>query len=67
MVGLKKLGLSYRDISVRTGNAVTTVMRMWNIWLEQGGTQRRADSVPRNAPSCSHGREGLYSFVHSVE
>ncbi|KAJ8872115.1 hypothetical protein PR048_025717 [Dryococelus australis] len=36
-------GLSYRDISARTGHAATTVMRVWNQWIEESHTQRQAD------------------------
>ena len=42
MVGLRKAGLSCRDIAAHTGHAATTVMRVWNQWTEEGRTQRRA-------------------------
>ena len=45
MVGLREAGLSCHGIAARTGHAVTTVMRVWNQWREDGRTQRRARNV----------------------
>ena len=46
MVGLQEAGLSYRDI------AATTVMRVWNLWIEEGRTQRRAGTGPHNVTTA---------------
>ena len=48
MIGLQEAGLSYRDIAACTGHAATTVMIVWNQWREEGRTQRRAGTGPRN-------------------
>ena len=66
MVGLREAGLTYRDIAARTGHAATTVMPVWNQWIEEGRTQRREGTGPRNVTS-THGRDGRYNFIHSVE
>ncbi|KAJ8872507.1 hypothetical protein PR048_026113 [Dryococelus australis] len=52
MIGLRETGLSYRDISARTGHPATTVMRVWNQSIEEGRTQRRAGTVPRNVTTA---------------
>ena len=48
VVGLREAGLSYRDIAAYTGHSATTIMRVWNQWREEGRTQRRAGTGPRN-------------------
>ena len=52
MVGLREAGLSYRDIEARTGHAAMTDMRVWNQWREEGRTQRRAGTGPRNVTTA---------------
>lgn len=56
MVGLREAGLSYRAIAVRTGHAATTVMRVWKQWTDEGRTQRRAGSGPRNRTTARDDR-----------
>ena len=53
MVGLREAGLSYRDIVARTGHAAMTVMR---VWREEGRTQRRAGTGPRNVTTSRDDR-----------
>ncbi|KAJ8879280.1 hypothetical protein PR048_019887 [Dryococelus australis] len=36
--------------------AATTVMRVWNQWIEEGRTQRRAGTGPRNVTTARNGR-----------
>ena len=52
MIGLREAGLSYHDIAALTGHAATTVMRVWNQWREEGRTQRRAGTGPRNVTTA---------------
>ncbi|KAJ8888270.1 hypothetical protein PR048_007757 [Dryococelus australis] len=56
MIGLRETGLSYCDISARTGHAATTVMRVWHQWIEEGATQRRAGTGPRNMTTARDDR-----------
>lgn len=56
MIGLRETGLSYRDIAARTGHAATTVMRVWNQWIEEGRTQRRAGTGPHNVTTARDDR-----------
>ena len=56
MVGLREVGLSYLDIAARTGQAATAVMRVWNQWREEGFTQRRAGTAPRNVTTARDDR-----------
>ena len=51
-LGPQEAGLSYRDIAARTGYAAMTVMRVWNQWREEGRTQRRAGTEPRNVTTA---------------
>ncbi|MBJ5579765.1 hypothetical protein JGG64_23155 [Salmonella enterica subsp. enterica serovar Derby] len=42
-------GLSYREIGARVGRHPATVMRVWNRWVQEGRTDRRAQSLqPRH-------------------
>ena len=52
MVGLREASLSYHDVAARTGHVATTVMRVWNQWREEGRTQRRAGTGPRNVTTA---------------
>ena len=56
MFGLLEAGLSYRDIAARIGHADKTVMREWNQWREEGRTQRRAGTGPRNVTTVRDDR-----------
>ena len=56
MVGLWEAGLSYRGIVARTGHAVTTVMRVWNQWREEGCMQRQAGTGPCNVTTARDDR-----------
>ena len=56
MVGFREAGLSYRDTAARTGHAATTAMRVWNQWREEGRTQRRAGTGPRNVTTARDDR-----------
>ena len=56
MVGLREAGSSYRGIAARTGHAATTVMPLWNQWREEGRTQRRAGTGPRNVTTAQDDR-----------
>ena len=52
IVCLREAGLSYRDITARIGHAATTVMRVWIQRREEGRTQRRAGTGPRNVTTA---------------
>ena len=52
----REAGLSYRDIAARTGHAAMTVMRVRNQWREEGRTQRRAGTAPRNVTTARDDR-----------
>ena len=52
MIGLQEAGLSYHDIAACTGHATITVMHVWNQWREEGRTQRRAGTGPRNVTTA---------------
>ena len=56
MIDLREAGLSWRDIAARTGHAATTVMRVWSQWREEGRTQRRAGTGPRNVTTARDDR-----------
>ena len=61
MVGLRKAGLSYRDIAART------VMRVWNQWREEGHTQRPAGTGPRNVTTARDDRHLVRMAVRAVQ
>ena len=61
IVDLQEVGLSYRDLPDSTGHAATTKMR-----VELGCTML-CDYSTEWSPSCSNGRDGSYTLVHSVE
>ncbi|KAJ8882984.1 hypothetical protein PR048_014823 [Dryococelus australis] len=63
MIGLWETGLSYRDISARTGHTATTMMRVWNQWIEECRTQRRAGTKPRNVTTA---RDDLHLVCMAV-
>ena len=42
MIGFLEDCLNYCEISGPISNAATTVMRVWNKWIEDGCMQRRA-------------------------
>ena len=48
IVGIREAGLSYRDVSVRTGNFAMALKHVWKQCIEEGHTQRRAGTLPRN-------------------
>ena len=48
--------MSYRDIAARTEHAAKTVIRVWNQWREEGRTQRRAGTEPRNVTTARDDR-----------
>ena len=52
IVSLREAGLSYRDTAARTGHVATTVMRVWNQWIEDSRTQRREGTGPRNVTTA---------------
>ena len=56
MVDLREAGLSYHDIAAGTGHAATTVVCVWNQWREEGRTQRRAGTGPRNMTTARDDR-----------
>ena len=56
MVGLQEAGLSYRYVAAHTGHAAKTVMHVWNQWGDEGRTQRRAGTGPRNVTTARDGR-----------
>ncbi|KAJ4444493.1 hypothetical protein ANN_06285 [Periplaneta americana] len=40
------------NVKASAGHAATTVMRVWNQWIEEGRTQRRAGTGPRNVSTA---------------
>ena len=52
MVGLREAGLSYCDITARTGHSALTVMRVWEQWREEDRTQGRAGIEPQNVTAA---------------
>ena len=44
IVAYRDCGLSYRDIAARVGRDPMTVSRIWNRWVQEGNTERRAGS-----------------------
>ena len=56
MIGLWEAGLSYRDIAASTGYAAMTVRCVRNQWREEGHTQRRAGTGPRNVTTAQDDR-----------
>ena len=49
MDGLHVAGMSYRDVSSRTGHAAWTVIRALNQWIKENHTQIRPDTVMSTA------------------
>ena len=66
MVGLREAGVSNRDIAARTGHAAKTVVRVWNQWREEGRTQRRAGTGPRNVTTARDDRHLVLMAVTTV-
>ncbi|GFU31352.1 uncharacterized protein TNCV_1261991 [Trichonephila clavipes] len=46
IVAYGNCGLSFRKISSRVGRHQTTVMRIWDPWMQEGTTDRRGQSHP---------------------
>ncbi|GFY24598.1 transposable element Tcb1 transposase [Trichonephila clavipes] len=46
IVAHRDWGLSFRKIGSRVGRNQTTVMRIWDHWLQEGTTDRRHRSHP---------------------
>ena len=63
MVGVREVGLSYPDIAARSGHAAITIMRVWNQWREEGRTQRRAGTGPRNVTTARDDRHLIHLAV----
>ncbi|GFT64165.1 transposable element Tcb1 transposase [Trichonephila clavipes] len=53
-VACRECGLSFREIGSRVGRNQTTVMRIWDRWMQEGMTDRRVQSHP---PQCITSRE----------
>ncbi|GFX33316.1 transposable element Tcb1 transposase [Trichonephila clavipes] len=54
IVAYRDCGLSFREISSRVGRNLTTVMRIYDRWMQEGTTDRRGRSNP---PQCTTSRE----------
>ncbi|GFT24150.1 transposable element Tcb1 transposase [Trichonephila clavipes] len=54
IVAYRDCGLSFREIGNRVGRNQTTVMRICDLWIQEGTTARRGRSHP---PQCSTSRE----------
>ena len=54
IVAYRECGLSFRDIATRIGRNPTTVMRIWNRWVQEGHTERHAGS---QRPPATNARE----------
>ncbi|GFT03868.1 transposable element Tcb1 transposase [Trichonephila clavipes] len=54
MVAERDCGLSFRKIGSRVGRNQTTVMRIWDRWMQEDTTDRRRRSLP---PQCTTSRE----------
>ncbi|GFS76055.1 transposable element Tcb1 transposase [Trichonephila clavipes] len=50
IVAYRDCGLSFREIGSRVGRNETTVMRIWDRWMQEGTTDRRGQSHP---PQCT--------------
>ena len=63
IVCFREAGLSFHDFAARTGHYATTVMRVWNQWREEGRTQRRAVTGPRNVTTVRDDRHIVHMAV----
>ncbi|GFV83022.1 transposable element Tcb1 transposase [Trichonephila clavipes] len=54
IVAYRDYRLSFRQIGSRVGRNQTTVMRIWDRWMQEGMTDRRGRSNP---PQCTNSRE----------
>lgn len=54
IVAYRDCGLSYRSIAARVGRDPMTVCRIWNRWVQEGHTDRRAGS---QRPAITNSRE----------
>ena len=63
MVGLREASLSYHDIAARIEHAAMTVMHVWNKWREEGRTQIRAGTGPRNVTTAQDDRHLVHMAV----
>ncbi|GFW96280.1 transposable element Tcb1 transposase [Trichonephila clavipes] len=53
IVAYRKCGLSFRKIGSPVGRNQTTAMRMCDLWMQEGITDRRGRSHP---PECTSSR-----------
>ncbi|GFU05251.1 transposable element Tcb1 transposase [Trichonephila clavipes] len=54
IVAYQDCGLSFGEIGSRVGRKQTTVMRIWDRWMQEGTSDRRGQSHP---PQCTTSRE----------
>ncbi|GFY05977.1 HTH_Tnp_Tc3_2 domain-containing protein [Trichonephila clavipes] len=57
VVAYRDCGLSYHSIAARIGRDLMTVSRIWNRWVQDGNTERRAGS---QRPSITNSRKERY-------
>ncbi|GFU13311.1 transposable element Tcb1 transposase [Trichonephila clavipes] len=56
IVAYRDCGLSFREIGSRVGRNKSTIMRIWERWMQEGTTDRRGQSHP---PQCTLNQNGL--------
>ncbi|GFX63833.1 transposable element Tcb1 transposase [Trichonephila clavipes] len=54
IVAYRDCGLSFREIGSRAGRNQTTVMRIWDRWMQESTTDQCGRSHP---PQCTTSRE----------
>ncbi|GFX11435.1 HTH_38 domain-containing protein [Trichonephila clavipes] len=63
IVAYRDCGLSFREIGNRVGRNQTTVMRICDLWMQEGTTDRRGRS---HSPQCTTSREDSVCAYHST-
>ncbi|GFX63237.1 transposable element Tcb1 transposase [Trichonephila clavipes] len=57
IVVYRDYGLYFRQIGSRVGRNQTTVMQIWDHWMQEGTTDRRGRSHPPQGPSSCEDRQ----------
>ncbi|GFW09541.1 transposable element Tcb1 transposase [Trichonephila clavipes] len=63
IVAYRDCGLSFRGIGSRVGRNQTTVMQIWDRWMQEGTMDRRGRSHP---PQCTTSREDRQIVCRTV-
>ncbi|GFU70143.1 transposable element Tcb1 transposase [Trichonephila clavipes] len=57
LMAFRDCGLSFREIGSRVGRNQTTVMRIWDRWMQEGTTDQRGQSHPSQCTTSRQDRQ----------